>query len=207
MRLRSSRRTPDTLHVSSRLPREAAQRRWTAQVPTGANPPCNHQLCDLGKSPNLSELQQQHGTLYHPSLGGVAEMMPVMCVPSWQALNQQSLVSHDCMTPSGYHCLLSATEEVTLGDTRQLVPRYRRQRCGLLRRQRWGLEPSSSGLRAALLATPWACKGHRGTEAADVPSTLGKPQVTRTKELSGPGSLDCPLPDFGSSLGILEDKA
>ena len=190
---------PDTRHVSSRLPRGAAQRRWTAQVPTGASPPCNHQLCDRGKSPNLSELQQQHGTLYHPSLGGVAEMMPVECVPSWHALNQRSLVSHDCMTPSGYHCLLSATEEVTLGDTRRLVQGQRRQR--------WGLEPSSSGLRAAVLATPWACKGHRRTEAADVPSTLGKPQVTRTKELWDSGSLDCPLPDSGSALGILEDKA
>ena len=158
-------------------------------MPTGANPACNHQLCDLGKSPNLSELQQQQGTPYHPSLGGVAEMMPVTCVPSWQALNQQSLVSHDCMTPQGI-TVLSATEEVTLGDTRRLVPRYRRQRCGLLRRQRWGLEPSSSGLEAAVLATPQACKGHRRTEAADIPSTLGKPQVTRTKELSGPGSRD-----------------
>ena len=63
------------------------------------------------------------------------------------------------------------------------------------------------GSRGHYLATPWACKGHRKTEAADVPSTLGKPQVTRTKELWDPGSLDCPLPDFGSSLGILEDKA
>lgn len=35
----------------------------------------------------------------------------------------------------------------------------------------------------------------------------GKTQVTRTKELWDPGSLDCPLPDCGSSLGILEDKA
>lgn len=48
---------------------EQHRRRWTAQVPTGASPPQTTRQKDRGKSPNLSELQQQHGTLYQPSLG------------------------------------------------------------------------------------------------------------------------------------------
>lgn len=63
-----------------------------------------------------------------------------------------------------------------------------------------------SGLRTALLATPWACKGHRRTEAVDVPQPWGSLKSQEPRSCGTPGPR-LPLPDSGSTLGILEDKA